>query len=47
MKIIDSVAVKSMKFRWLNLALDEDYPNTPVVTKELDELEDNIKGFGK
>jgi hypothetical protein len=45
MKSSDCVVVGTLKKRYFEIALKENYPNTPNLTAELDNLERAIREF--
>jgi hypothetical protein len=40
---MEDLVVKTLQEKYFKLAASEDYPNTPAITKELDELQNAIK----
>ena len=39
----DDIIIRALKQRWFSLAPQEDYPRTPKITAEMDQLEEAIR----
>ena len=39
----DDIVIKSLKHRYFDLLINEDYPKTPKITEECDNIEKAIK----
>lgn len=44
-KIDKDMIIGALKAKWLTIAPKENYPHTPEITKELDNLEEAIREF--